>query len=210
MPAYMKSGAARRRKFIPISLRPAVALLVTGLLALSGCAAKMANLNPRAAVPQQLAAHVDLDRYMGRWYIIASVHNKMERGMVGSYFDYRRIGNDKVDAVYSAHAHDFRHPLYTNHGIAKIEDPRSNARWSVAFSWPISEEQLILYVDPDYQYAVVGDPQKDDAWILARNIFVSDTNYQHLLDVLDSQGYDTFRLIRVPQRPEFLGVPGYG
>lgn len=202
MPGSTKSGTARRHKAAP--------LLLAGLLALGGCAAKMANLNPRAAVPQKLATHVDLDRYMGRWYIIASAHNRMERGMVGSYFDYRRIGDDKVDAVYSAHAHDFKHSLYTNHGIARVEDRQSNARWSMEFSWPMSEELLILYVDPDYQYAVVGDPQKDDAWILARKIFVSDSEYQHLLDVLDSQGYDTFRLIRVPQRPEFLGVPGYG
>ncbi|MGH8460136.1 MAG: lipocalin family protein [Stenotrophobium sp.] len=177
---------------------------------LAGCAAQVPNLNPRAAQPQQPAAHVDLTRYMGRWYIIASAHNKMERGMVGSYFEYSRREDGKISVVYSARKHDFDHPLETDAGVAMVDDTDNNARWSVQFTWPLSENLLILYVDPDYRYAVVGDPQKDDAWILSRQIYIGDRDYQHLLDVLDTQGYDTFRLIRVPQRPEFLGVPGYG
>jgi apolipoprotein D and lipocalin family protein len=68
---------------------------------------------------------------------------------------------------------------------------------------------MILYVDPDYRFALLGFPTKEVGWVLARSPEISDADYQTLLGKFDDQGYDISRFKRVPQTPDQLGKPGF-
>jgi apolipoprotein D and lipocalin family protein len=68
---------------------------------------------------------------------------------------------------------------------------------------------LILYVDPDYQTALVGYPGRGYGWVLARQPVIDEATYQSLLGRFAAQGYDVGQFRRVPQRPDQIGQPGF-
>lgn len=170
----------------------------------AGCASV-----PHAGDPLKTATQVELDHFMGRWYVIANIPYAAERGRVGAYFEYSPREDGHINDRYFSQEKDFDHPLEEKQGIATVVDTQSNAAWKVHFDWSRDLDCRILYVDPEYRYAVAGNPSRDQAWILARDLYVSDENYQLLLAVLAEQGYDPTRVLKVPPRPEFLGIPGY-
>ena len=187
---------ARRQHSLPI----AGAVLAVGLL-LAGCAV---NDDP----PLALAPNVDLDRYAGRWYVIANIPYFAERGNVGSYFDISFNGDRLVD-VYNARSGDFSAPYsqYTLNGY--VVPGSGNARWRESPFWPLYLSYLILYVDPDYRTALVGYPGRSYGWVLSRESTLDDATYQSLLGRLRQLGYDPALFVRVPQTPEQVGRPGY-
>lgn len=158
--------------------------------------------------PQALAKQVDLDRYAGRWYIIANIPYFAERGNVGSFFDVS-FPDGKVLDVYWGRNKTFDAPLksFTMNGY--VVPDTGNARWRESPLWPIYLSYLILWVDPDYQYALVGYPGRGYGWILSRSAQVDEATYQSLLARFGEEGYDTSKFRRVAQTPEQIGKPGY-
>jgi apolipoprotein D and lipocalin family protein len=170
------------------------------LLVLAGCTSDQP--------PLKLVTHVDLDRYAGRWYIIANIPYFAERGKVGSFFDVS-FPDGKVLDVYTGRNKTFDAPLksFTMNGY--VVPGTGNARWRESPFWPIYLSYLILWVDPNYQYALVGYPGRGYGWILSRSPQMDDATYQALLARFGDQGYDTAQFRRVPQTPEQIGRPGY-
>jgi len=84
-----------------------------------------------------------------------------------------------------------------------------NARWRETPFWPLYLSYLILYVDPDYQYALVGYPGRGYGWIFSRKPEIDDATYQSLLGRMKDAGYDTARFRRVPQTPQQVGTSGF-
>jgi apolipoprotein D and lipocalin family protein len=171
------------------------------LLLLAGC-----TTNDQS--PLTLAKQVDLDRYAGRWYIVANIPYFAERGNVGSVFDVS-FPNGKVLDVYSGRDKTFDAPpkSFTMNGY--VVPNTGNARWRESPFWPVYLSYLILWVDRDYQSALVGYPGRGYGWILSRSAEMNDANYQALLARFGEKGYDTSLFRRVPQTPEQIGQSGY-
>nr|WP_294563226.1 lipocalin family protein [uncultured Rhodopila sp.] len=178
---------------------PAVA--VTALALISGCAA-----DPR---PLALAPNVDLNRYAGRWYVIANIPYFAENGNVGSYFDVSFQPGGGLTDVYNARKKDFSAPVTSFTMGGYVVPGSGNARWRETPFWPLYLSYLILYVDPDYQTALVGYPGRGYGWIFARRPVIDDTTYESLLNRMRDQGYDTTLFRRVPQTPGQIGNPGF-
>ncbi len=176
---------------------------------LASCASDPPNPNPRAALPLQLADQVDLDRYMGRWYIIANIPYFAERGYVGSYVEYRQRTDGRIDDGFFGHKKNFDAPITEHSLVDDVIAGSGNAKWDACVIGPICFAYLILEVDADYRYALIGYPGRSLGWIFAREPDVSDERYQQILGRLGAQGYDTSRLRRVPQKPEQIGSPGF-
>jgi len=164
---------------------------------------------PHAGEALKTTEHVTVEHFMGRWYVISGIPNATEKGRVGPYIEYSDRLDHRVDETYFFHQTDFDHPLEQKKELATIVDMQSNAVWKTRLGQPISADFHILYVDPEYRYAVIGQASRDYAWILARDMYISDEDYQLLLAVLTDQGYDVNRLQKFAPRPEFIGVPGY-
>jgi apolipoprotein D and lipocalin family protein len=177
------------------------AILVALAASLSGC------VSPGA--PLQLASHVDPDRYAGRWYVAANIPYFAERGNVGSFFDISFQPNGGLTDVYTARSKSFDTPTksYTLSGY--IVPDTNNARWRESPVWPVYMSYLILYVDPEYRYALVGYPGRNYGWILTRQPVIDDLTYQSLLNRFKDQGYDTSLFQRVPQQAEQIGKSGF-
>ena len=181
------------------------ALLATlSTLGLSSCVT--VPMSPDAP-PTQLAANVDLDRYMGKWYIIANIPYFAEKGKVASYFDIRRENGTLLD-IYVGQDTFYSKPATFTMKDYVVPDT-GNARWRETPLALVYFSYLIVYVDPDYKTALVGYPGHELAWVMSREPRMDDATYKSLLDRLNAAGYDAGKLRKVPQFPDQLGEPGF-
>src|ERR1700742_1421730 len=149
-----------------------------------GCASVKTPLKP--------VDHVDLPRYMGDWYVIANIPYFAEKGCFDSIESYALRPDGDIDNWFQCRKDSFEAPLKRKASALAVEDDKgTNAHWHVRFFKVISVKYLILDLDPDYQWAVVGHPSRNYGWVLARSKTLPDATYQSILSRLGEQGYDT-------------------
>jgi len=159
--------------------------------------------------PLQLARNVDLERYAGRWYVIANIPYFAESGKVGSYFDLNFTADGKLTDIYNGRERSFDAPIGQFTMTGYVVPGTGNAMWRESPFWPLYFSYPILYVDPDYRHALVGYPGRSYGWILSRAPEMEDSVYNSLLLKLSDAGYDVTKFKRVPQSPDQLGRPGF-
>lgn len=175
------------------SVRSLAALLVVLLGA--GCSTMSKTKPNLTTVPS-----VDLDRYLGRWYVIAHTPNFLEKGKVGAADNYARRPDGKLDANYSFRKGSLDAPEQEWKGVGTIVNPKTNAEWKVQLLWPFSAEYLILELDPGYHWAVVASRGGKWLWILARETSLAPAAYADLQQRIAARGLDAKNLELVPQR----------
>jgi apolipoprotein D and lipocalin family protein len=188
-------------------------LLVIALL-LAACAGKGArdeevpDYGGLEDMPMRPVGHVDLDRFMGRWYIIANIPYFAERGNVGVYVTYSRREDGMIDDLYTAQD-AFGLPPFTKNGLIEVTNPLNNAEGRITFLGPLWQDYAVLYLDDDYRYTVIGHPTRDYAWVFAREPRIPATVYKKMIDALVANQFDPARVLKVPQFPEQVGAPGF-
>ena len=156
--------------------------------------------------PLQTVAHVDLNRYMGDWFVIANIPYFAEKDCFDSIESYALRPDGKIDNWFTCRKGSFDAPLERKAtALAKVVDPATNARWSVRFFKIIPVQYLILDLDPNYQWVVVGHPSRHYGWIMARGKTLDEALYRRLLEHLAAQGYDPAKFQKVPQRRQSPG-----
>jgi apolipoprotein D and lipocalin family protein len=169
--------------------------LVVALL--SGCATTTtARLH---LPPLETVAHVDLGRYLGTWYEIASFPQSFQRGCTASTASYAKRSDGQIDVVNRCRQDSIDGPEKSAHGRARVVDKSSNAKLEVSFFRPFWGDYWIIELGSDYEYAVVGHPSRDYLWILSRTPSMDSRLYEAILARLAAAGYDTGRLTRTPQ-----------
>jgi apolipoprotein D and lipocalin family protein len=144
-------------------------------------------------------ANVDLQRYIGTWYEIASYPHRFQKGCVATRAVYTLRDDGQVAVRNECRQGALDGPLRSVEGRARIVDPASNARLKVTFFWPFWGSYWIIDLDPDYRWAVVGHPSRKYLWILSRTPILDETLFREIVARLPAQGYDPARLNRTPQ-----------
>jgi len=160
-----------------------------------GCAAKNGN----GMKPLETVTFVDLDRYLGEWYEIARYHHRFQEGCVDSKATYSLRDDGRINVVNECYKKS-SDKLHSVKGKAWVVDKETNARLKVSFFWPFAGDYWIIDLGPDYEYAVVGHPNRKYLWILSRTPVMDEEVYQAILARLQKQEYDTKKLIRTDQR----------
>ncbi len=142
---------------------------------------------------------VDLDRYLGTWYEIASYPAWFQKNCTAVRAEYTRRDDGLISVVNSCRKHTLDGKIKQSDGKAKIVDTESNAKLKVSFFGPFWGPYWIIDLDPDYQWAVVGVPSRKYLWILSRTPEMDKTTYAGILDRLVDQSYDPIRLERTLQ-----------
>ena len=144
--------------------------------------------------------HVDLDRFMGDWYVIANIPTFLEKGAHNAVENYslNEDGTIATRFTYLEDSFDGEQKEYNPKGFVK--DTTSNALWGMRFVWPIKADYRIVYLDEDYSQTIVGRQKRDYVWIMARTPTISDADYDRLVNFVYSLGYDVSKIQRVPQR----------
>ena len=84
-------------------------------------------------------------------------------------------------------------------GRARLVDKTTGAKLKVTFFWPFWGAYWIIALDADYQWAVVGHPDRTYLWILSRSPQMDSSLYDKLLEAIAAQGYDLSTLEKTLQ-----------
>ena len=146
----------------------------------------------------EVVPHVDLNRYVGRWYEIARLPNRIENNCARSVSATYTIRTDgKVEVVNRCRKSSGDYTTAT--GKAKVVDKTTNAKLKVTFFWPFYGDYWILDLGDNYEYAVVGAPNRKYLWILSRDRQMDESLYQSLLARMAALGFKTEQMIKTPQ-----------
>jgi len=154
-------------------------------------------------------AQVNLDRMYGKWYIVATIPNRFERGLVGMQDEFSKRPDGDIREDFYTRRGGFDAPL--KHFVVHdwVRPKSGNAHWRVQIFWPINLPFLLLYVDADYRYAMFGEENRSLGWIYARAPELPDADYRLLLARFESLGYDPRAFRKLIQKPEQVGQPGF-
>ena len=150
-----------------------------------------------ANAPLQTVKNVDLKRYAGRWYEIASIPNRFQKGCRCTMATYTLSGPNRIDILNQCLKPD--NSVDTARGKAWAADTSNTGKLSVQFFWPFRGKYWILALDKHYRYAMVGAPSRDYLWILSRRKTLSSKDYNALLSNATQQGFDVKRLRKTDQ-----------
>lgn len=139
---------------------------------------------------------VDLERYAGKWYEIASFPMRFQRGCSCTTAEYTPTGKGYVEVLNRCIKNG--EPTSAE-GKAFPVEGSNNSRLRVQFFWPFRGDYYVIALADDYRYAMVGSPSREYLWILNRSPQMDPDTFQMLKEEAESLGFDTSRLQRTDQ-----------
>ncbi|MEO8884848.1 MAG: lipocalin family protein [Mucilaginibacter sp.] len=146
--------------------------------------------------PLETVGHVDLKKYLGKWYEIAAFPQSFEKGCSCTYAEYSLKPNGNIEVKNTCLKNG---KIKTAVGKAVVKDKITNAKLSVQFFWPFSGKYWIIALAPDYSYAVVGHPNRNYLWILSRKPVMDEQTYRYLLVKVAEKGFDIRKIVKTEQ-----------
>jgi apolipoprotein D and lipocalin family protein len=145
----------------------------------------------------EVVPHVDLEKYLGKWYEIAHLPFRFEDDCTDITATYS-LSKDGNVSVLNECLRDGK--LKQAKGKAKVVDKNTGAKLKVTFFWPFSADYWIIDLGKDYDYAVVGTPNRKYVWILSRTPKMDDKLFSQLIESVKSKGFDVNNLIKTSHK----------
>lgn len=185
---------ARRRAHVA----PCVGLLALWVATVAtGCAT---TTTERLGLPPlQTVSKVDLSRYTGTWFEIASYPQRFQKGCTATTATYTLRDDGEISVVNRCRKGSLQGEEDSAEGRARVVDATTNAKLEVTFFWPFWGDYWIVDLGQNYEYAVVGHPGRDYLWILSRTPTMEESVYQGILNRLQTKGYPLDRLQKTLQ-----------
>jgi apolipoprotein D and lipocalin family protein len=134
--------------------------------------------------PLETVDFVDINHYIGEWYEIARYEHRFQKGCVGSKATYTMRDDGKISVVNECFDKSSSGKLRSAKGKAWVVDKQSNAKLKVSFFWPFAGDYWVIDLGENYEYAVVGHPDRKYLWVLSRTPEMDENVYQAILDRL--------------------------
>ncbi len=167
-------------------------LAVAGLV---GC-----GVNPqKVTVP--VVESVDLQRFMGPWYVIGVIPTFIEKDIYNAIESYELQPDGTILTTFTFNKGAFDGPAKEMNPKGFVIPGTNNAIWGMQFIWPIKAEYVISHLDADYTETIIARSQRDYVWIMARTPTISDERYERMKAKVVEMGYDVSKLVKVPQTP---------
>lgn len=149
-----------------------------------------------AAEPLTTVESVDLARYAGTWFEAARTPNRFQKKCAGDVrATYTVEGPEKVRVVNQCRKANGETSIAK--GWAKVGE--STAKLRVSFFWPFYGDYWVLALDPEYRWVVVGEPDRENLWLLTREQNPPVELVQRMTEMAAKKGYDVSRLVRTPK-----------
>ncbi len=168
-------------------------ILTLSLFVIGGCAVHQ---------PIKTMNYVDIDRFMGRWHVIASIPTFMEKDAHNAIEIYKQNPDGSISTVFSFNKGGFDGKRVSYNPTGEIVDKQSNAVWKMTFLWPFKADYRIVHVDENYTVAIIGRDKRDYVWIMARDANISGKMFSELMSIIKEQGYDPKQIKKVPQKTQ--------
>jgi len=147
----------------------------------------------------QTVPHVDLKKYAGTWFEIASFPQRFQKGCTGTTADYTLTDKGFVWVENRCRKDSLNGKQAYIKGKAFVVKNTGNAKLKVQFFWPFTGKYWIIDLADDYSYAVVGHPNRKYLWLLSRTPIMNQEIYNQILLRIKEKGFDTTKIIRTKQ-----------
>lgn len=164
------------------------ALLAVLALLLAGCTGKPDNVTP--------VDKFDVSKYSGKWYEIARLDHRFERGLSNVTAEYS-LNADGTVKVLNRGYNDEKKEWKDAEGKASFVGAQDVGYLKVSFFGPIYGSYVVFDLDPNYQHSMVSGPDTSYLWILSRTPTMDDATKKRLTDKAQALGFDTAKLIWV-------------
>jgi len=142
----------------------------------------------------QTVSSVDVNRYSGKWYEIASYPQRFQKGCHCTTAEYTLSPDGYLIVENRCNRGSVNGKQSYIKGKAFVEKNSGNAKLKVQFFWPFRAKYWIIDLAEDYTYAVVSHPNRKYLWILSRTPTMNDILYQRILSRLKEKGFDLSKL----------------
>jgi len=169
---------------------------------LFACGLAVAAMTCRAdgLPPIKPVANVDLPRFMGDWYVIATVPTRFEKHAFNALETYTLQADGTVCTQFHFRDGSFDKPVKAIHSIGLVKAGSGNAVWGVQVFWPIKAQYVVAWLKGDYSQTIIARDARDYAWIMARTPTIPATDYDALVARVVDMGYMAKNIRKVPQR----------
>ena len=171
-----------------LRIMAAIAALIFGIVTFTAAGAS-------GPPPVQSVTMVDQSRWMGRWYQIARLPNRFQKGCTGSYTDFSLRDDGQINVINSCR-NEKDGSLRQEKGRAWVIEPNTNARIKVSFFWPFRSEYWVIGLGKEYEYTVVASPNRKYLWILSRTADMNDDLYGDIMKEVERQGFDIKKVLK--------------
>jgi apolipoprotein D and lipocalin family protein len=153
-----------------------------------------------------LAQPVDLREYAGQWYVHGAIPLQIPffsdadaRNYTETY-EWLSADTIRMTSAFDA-GEEPDSPRRSFSFSGKVVDSILRATWKIRLVWPVSAEYSIIYLDDAYATTIVASANRNYAWIMSREPFMSESKYMKLIDFLQDSGFDPQRFRKVPHDP---------
>ncbi len=143
--------------------------------------------------------YVELQRFMGDWYVCAILPNPIERKAVNGIESYALNPDGTIQITYKYRKGSVDGTQKTLRPKGRVFDRHTHAEWRVQLFRPFWSKYLVVYLDPDYRYTAVGVPNRKFLWIMSRTPEIPKAEYDKIVAHLQKDGYNTGKIMRMPQ-----------
>jgi apolipoprotein D and lipocalin family protein len=154
------------------------------------------NVNILTNNTLEVVSKVELEKYLGKWYEIAHLPAKFQEGCNETTATYTLLDNGVISVVNECTKNG---KVKLARGKAKVVDKTTNAKLKVTFFWPFYGDYWIIKLGDNYEYSVVGTPNRQYLWILSRNPKMNGELFSQLIEFVKAKGFDVARLIKTSQ-----------
>jgi apolipoprotein D and lipocalin family protein len=144
----------------------------------------------------QTVPFVDLNKYSGKWYEIASFPQRFQKGCTCTTAEYTLSDKGDVIVENKCRKDSTTGKTTSIKGKAFVQKHSGNAKLKVQFFWPFRGDYWIIDLAPDYRYAVVSAPNKNYLWILCRKSHMPEEDYNSIIKTLQEKGFNTNKLLK--------------
>lgn len=151
-------------------------------------------------LPLETVKNVDLTKYAGKWYEIASFPQSFQKGCNCTTAKYTLTNKGYVIVENRCNKDSLNGKQSYIKGKVFVEQNSGNAKLKVQFFWPFKSKYWIIDLADDYSYAVVGHPNREYLWILSRTTTMDNATYSKILDGIKNKGFDITKIQKTNQR----------
>jgi apolipoprotein D and lipocalin family protein len=146
----------------------------------------------------KVVSNLDLHKFQGVWYEIA--HNPWfpEDNCFAMIAHYKLIEDNKIEVTNICRKHGFDGEISKITGNAWLVEPMITSKWEVQFIWPFILDYWVIDLEENYNYAVIGEPDKENFWILSRKPIMETGLLTKIIEKTKMKGYDLSNLILMP------------
>ncbi len=173
--------------------------IALGTLVIGAIGTGVYLLNSQKNVKFKTVNHFKLEDFFGRWYEIARIDFKYEKGMTNCLAKYKKEDDGSISVINSGYDKKKKRWKKSEGTLKAIDEEKGQFR--VSFGNLFYSPYNVLDIDDRYENVLVAGKNHDYLWILSREKEISDkTKSRFLAKAIDS-GYDITRLTWTSQIP---------